>query len=156
VEALPAAAPAPEVRKVRRSARHKAGIRVLLVDDHKILREGLKALLQDQPDVDVVGEASDGYSALSMIRTLLPDVILMDINMPGLNGIDTTRIISADYPGLRVIGLSMHGSDSANAMRAAGAVDFIHKGARADEVLAAIRAHAPERAKRKPRPRART
>jgi CheY-like chemotaxis protein len=134
----------------RRSTRSKSRIRVLLVDDHKILREGLSALLKNQPDLEVVGEASDGYAALSLIRALQPDVILMDINMPGLNGIEATRIINADYPNVRVIGLSMHGANSASAMRDAGAVDFIHKGARADEVLAAIRAHAPAQKRRKP------
>jgi PAS domain S-box-containing protein len=140
----------------RRLAAAPARIRVLLVDDHKILREGLRALLQNQPDIEVVGEASDGYTALTMVNSLQPDVILMDINMPGLDGIETTRIISADFPGVRVIGLSMHGASSATAMREAGAVDFVNKGARADEMLAAVRAHAPDRVRPRVRRPART
>ncbi len=135
----------------RRSAGTRAKVRVLLVDDHKILREGLVALLRNQPDLEVVGEAEDGHTAIQMVPPLQPHVVLMDIDMPVMNGIEATRRITADYPAVRVIGLSMHGDDSADAMRAAGAVAFVHKGARAEEMLAAIRAHAPKSTRHKAR-----
>ena len=83
-------------------------IRVLLVDDHKIIRDGLRSMLAKVPDIEVVGEAEDGRSAVAMCRTLSPDVVVMDIGMKDLNGIDATRQIVAECPGVRVIALSMH------------------------------------------------
>jgi len=83
-------------------------IRILLVDDHKILRDGIRSLLKEYSGMEVIGEAADGKSALSLVKELSPDVVIMDISMPGLNGIDATRKILADSPHVKVMALSMH------------------------------------------------
>jgi len=82
--------------------------RILLADDHKIMRTGLRALLADVPDFEVVGEADNGRDALRLAEELRPDVIVMDIAMSGLNGIDATRRIVRNLPTTRVLALSMH------------------------------------------------
>ena len=103
-------------------------IRVMLVDDHAVVRQGIANLLGDQPDIEVVGEAADGQEAVELAARLLPDVILMDMSMPKLNGVEATRIIRNDWPEIRIIGLSMfEEADRAQAMRDAGAVDYITK-----------------------------
>ncbi len=83
-------------------------IRVLLADDHTILRAGLKMMLNVQPDMEVVGEASDGRQAVSEAQRLLPDVVLMDITMPEMNGIEATRQVKRHLPDTRVLVLTMH------------------------------------------------
>ncbi len=82
-------------------------IKVLAVDDHRLVREGLTNLLRIHPDIDVVGEASDGDEAVAKARTLDPDVILMDISMPGMNGITATKLIKKEMPRIKVIMLTM-------------------------------------------------
>lgn len=82
--------------------------RILLADDHGILREGLRALLQKQPDFEVVAEADDGRAAVKLAKELQPDVVIIDIAMPNLNGIEATRKILADLPETKVLALSMH------------------------------------------------
>lgn len=115
-------------------------IAVLLVDDHVIVRQGLAELLAEQPDIDVVGEAGDGEVAIELARQLRPDVIIMDVVMPRMNGIEATGRITTEMPQIRVIALSMHDKqDMAEAMRAAGAWTYLSKGGRSDEMLAAIR-----------------
>jgi signal transduction histidine kinase/CheY-like chemotaxis protein len=115
-------------------------IRILLVDDHKILREGLAGLLREQADFELVSEASDGQMALEMARLAKPDVIVMDVSMPRLNGVEATRLILAEMPMIKVIGLSMHAKeDMAAAMLEAGAVDYATKGAPFELLTAAIR-----------------
>ena len=115
-------------------------IRVLLADDHQIVREGLVILLADEPDMEVVAEASDGMMALETARHLRPDVVVLDINMPQLNGIEATRRIVAEFPHIRVIGLSMHeASDQAQAMADAGAAAYLSKGGPSEDLVAAIR-----------------
>ena len=86
-------------------------IRVLLVDDHSLFRRGVASLLATERDFEVVGEASDGLRALEMARELMPDVILMDISMPGMNGLEATRLIKADMPYVRIIILSASDGD---------------------------------------------
>jgi DNA-binding NarL/FixJ family response regulator/two-component sensor histidine kinase len=121
-----------------RSARR---IRILLADDHPIVRHGLGSLLRDQPDVEVVGEAADGQEAVDMARQLRPDVVVMDVNMPRMDGCDATRQIVAECPGVRVIGLSMHAhADVGAALREAGAVAYLTKRGSLPDLVAAIRA----------------
>lgn len=84
------------------------GIKIIIVDDHPILREGLRALLKHHPDMDVVAEAGDGRMAVRLVLKMLPDVVLMDIAMPLLNGIEATRQIVTSAPQVKVIGLSMY------------------------------------------------
>jgi two-component system response regulator NreC len=83
-------------------------IRVLLVDDHLVLREGLRALLENEPGIEVVGEASDGRSAIDLVLALHPDVVVMDIVMEGMNGVDATREILSRDPSVKVVALSYH------------------------------------------------
>jgi signal transduction histidine kinase/ActR/RegA family two-component response regulator len=116
-------------------------IRIVLVDDHSIVRQGLAALLQQESDMTVVGEAADGESAIGLIRRLRPEVVLMDMSMPGMSGIETTRAIHAEFPEVQTIGLSMLGeAEQAEAMRQAGAAGYVSKAGPAEALLAAIRA----------------
>jgi PAS domain S-box-containing protein len=115
-------------------------IRLLLADDHAVVREGLRRLLSYEPDIEVVGEATDGKEAADLAAALRPDVILMDLSMPRLDGVEATRAIRRDQPDVRVIGLSMfEDGPHAEAMRAAGAVDYLPKSGPSDKLLAAIR-----------------
>ncbi|MGH9332705.1 MAG: response regulator, partial [Vicinamibacteria bacterium] len=115
-------------------------IRVLLADDHEILRKGLKSLLQRYEDIEVVGEAKDGQEAVDLARSLSPQVIVMDLSMPRLNGIEATRAIVSESPRMRVIGLSMKdGPDAMAAMLAAGAVSYLTKGGPPADLVTAIR-----------------
>lgn len=84
------------------------GIRIILADDHKIVREGLKALLERQKDMEVIAEAGDGRTIVSLAQELSPNVIIMDIAMPDMNGIEATRQIIAKTSGVKIIALSMH------------------------------------------------
>lgn len=118
-----------------------SAIRVLIADDHALFRDGLSRLVARESDLDVVGQASDGLEAIELARNLMPDVILMDINMPGIGGIEATRRIHEEMPQVRIIGLSMHtGHEHAQAMWRAGAVDYQTKACPASELLKAIRA----------------
>ncbi len=122
-------------------------IRVVLADDHAIVRDGLKVLLQQSADIRVVGEAADGREALRRAEQLHPDVVIMDISMRELNGIEAARQLRDKYPEIRVIMLSMH-SNSEHVFRAleAGAVGFILKESAGEEVQSAVRAaHAGQR-----------
>jgi CheY-like chemotaxis protein len=115
-------------------------IRVMLVDDHAVVRQGMANLLGDEPDIVVVGEAADGQEAVEIAARLLPDVILMDMSMPKLNGVEATRIIHNDWPAIRIIGLSMfEEADRAQAMRDAGAVHYLTKSGPAEELIKIIR-----------------
>jgi signal transduction histidine kinase len=115
-------------------------IRVLLADDHAILRHGLASLLRDEPGIEVVAEAADGQIALDMARAHRPDVVVMDVAMPNLDGIEATRRLTAEFPRTKVIGMSMHeDQETAAAMRQAGAVGYLTKGGPADHLVHAIR-----------------
>jgi PAS domain S-box-containing protein len=121
------------------AGRAAGAVRVLLADDHPILREGLTELLRERAEIEVVGEACDGQEAVELALQMRPDVVLMDVTMPRLNGIEATRRLTAQLPGLRVIGLSMHeGDDMAIAMREAGAVAYLTKGESPDTLIATI------------------
>ncbi len=116
-------------------------IRILLVDDHAIVRQGLAAILDEEHDMAVVGEAADGESAMALVRQLRPEVVLMDMSMPGMSGIETTRAIHAEFPEVQTIGLSMlDEAEQAEAMRQAGAAGYLSKAGPAEALLAAIRA----------------
>jgi two-component system response regulator NreC len=88
--------------------RNEMSIKVLIADDHQIIREGLCAMLEKEHDIKVIGEAVDGRMTERMARELAPDVIIMDLSMPDLNGIEATRQIVAELPGVKIIALSMH------------------------------------------------
>lgn len=115
-------------------------IRVLIADDQEIIRHGLKLILGTQPDMDVVGQASDGSEALQLARTLKPDIVLMDIVMPNMNGIDATRQIVVELHGTQVIILTTYDADDMvyDGVRA-GAMSYLLKGTRCEAVLDAIR-----------------
>jgi len=116
-------------------------IRVLVVDDHKLFRDGLSAILMNVSDIEVVGEAGTGQEAVSQTETLAPDVVLMDINMPDLNGIEATQRVLAIKPDTGIIMLTMlEDNDSLFAAMCAGARGYILKGADKAEVLKTIRA----------------
>ena len=120
-------------------------LRVLLADDHEIVREGLRSLLRDEHDIEVVGEAANGREAVDLAGRLKPDVIVMDVSMPLIEGDDATRQIKMYLPRTRVIALSMYDqAEKREAMYRAGAERYILKTAPAEELLAAIRdrAHA--------------
>jgi DNA-binding NarL/FixJ family response regulator len=117
------------------------GIRILIADDHPLFRDGLRALLNSVADTEVVGEATSGEQAIALAATLQPDVILMDINMPGMNGIEATRRILHDSPHISVLVVTMfEDDDSVFAAMRAGARGYLLKGADQEEVLRAIRA----------------
>ena len=115
-------------------------IRILLADDHRILREGLRSLLAQQPDITVVGEASNGEAAVALVRELRPDLVIMDVVMPGMGGISATRQIRAECPDTRVIALSMH-SDLrfVSEMVRAGALGYLVKDSTFEELHEAVR-----------------
>lgn len=114
-------------------------IRVLLADDHAILRQGLAGLLRQHAAIEVVGDAADGQQAVEAAQRLRPDVVLMDVTMPRVDGIEATRMIVEALPQTRVIGLSMHEeADAAAAMRSAGAVAYLRKDAASDALVATI------------------
>ena len=116
-------------------------IRVLLADDHTILRDGIRALLDDQADIEVIGEAEDGLSTVKMVGKLKPDVVIMDIAMPLLNGLEATRQIQRDYPQVKVLILTMHENEEyIRQVLAAGALGYVLKDAAAQDLLGAIRA----------------
>jgi DNA-binding NarL/FixJ family response regulator len=116
-------------------------IRILLADDHTILRNGIRALLEDESDMVVVGEAEDGRAAVARICQLEPDVAVVDIAMPLLNGLEVTRQVKRQCPRVRVLILSMHDNEEyIRPVLEAGAMGYILKDAAAKELISAIRA----------------
>jgi DNA-binding NarL/FixJ family response regulator len=116
-------------------------MRVLLADDHNLVRAGIRALLESQPDVEIVAEAEDGQQALQLLLETRPDVALVDITMPGLNGLDLAARVAREAPAVRLVILSMHGSPSHVAQAlSAGAKGYLLKDAAADELPILLRA----------------
>ncbi len=115
-------------------------IKVLAVDDHRLVREGLTNLLRIHPDIDVVGEASDGDEAVAKARTLDPDVILMDISMPGMNGITATKLIKKEMPRIKIIMLTMLDQEGYvyEAVKS-GATGYLLKNTGLEELVKAIK-----------------
>lgn len=115
-------------------------IRVLIADDHTIVRSGVRLLLEAEADMEVVGEALDGREALDLAESLQPDVVLMDITMPEMDGLEATREIKTRFPQINVLVLTMHRSDEYFfEMLKAGASGYILKGAKTSELINAVR-----------------
>jgi len=116
-------------------------IRVLSVDDHEIMRGGIRYLLFAVDDIELVGEARSGEEALTLCNTLDPDVILMDVRMPGMDGIETTRLIHNQYPNIQVLALtSFEEKEMIQQVTQAGAIGYLQKGISVDDLAEAIRA----------------
>ncbi len=136
IQESPAAVRLPNQQEARPDT---GGIRVLFVDDHQLVRKGLIGLITSQPDIQLAGEAANGNEAIERAFQLKPDVILMDISMPEMDGIEATRQIKAQMPDVRIIGLSMHEDEQlVRTMRDVGAETFVNKAASSAELLKAI------------------
>lgn len=120
-----------------------AKIRVLLADDHEIVREGVKMILAKEPDFEVVGEAQDGRQALELVERMKPNVVVMDISMPEMGGIEATQHVKERYAGVNVIALTMHEDESyVFKLLRAGASGYVLKRAAAQDLVQAVRAAA--------------
>ena len=116
-------------------------IRIIVADHHRIVRNGLQKLLNDEPDIKVIAEAENGRKTIQLARELSPDVIVMDITMPDLNGIEATRQILAEFPKVKIVALSMHHHEQfISGMLMAGASGYLLKDCSVEELVAAIRA----------------
>lgn len=118
----------------------QATIRLVIADDHTVVREGLVSLLNDEPDIQVLGQAGSGREAVVLARKYRPDIVLLDISMPDLNGLEAARKIKAELPDTKILILTMHDQNAFffEALRA-GASGYILKGARSEKLLDAIR-----------------
>jgi len=115
-------------------------MRILLAEDHKVVREGTRKLLESQPDFEVVGEASDGIEAVELAKKLKPEIIIMDVSMPRLNGIEATRQIKAIYPNIAILPLTGYDDDEyVFALLEAGAAGYLLKDSSGEELIEAIR-----------------
>jgi two-component system response regulator NreC len=123
-----------------RKERAMAKLEIFLADDHAVVREGLKAMINAQPDMIVIGEAGDGQTALQQARDCQPDIVIMDITMPELNGVEATAQLKRACPDIKVLTLSVHEDTSyLRQLLAAGAAGYILKHAAADDLIQAIR-----------------
>lgn len=114
-------------------------IQVLIVDDHTIVRQGIRSMLESYPDIHVVGEARNGLEAIFLVEKFRPDIVLMDINMPKMNGIEATTQITNGYPDTSIIGLSVNANtENQEAIKRAGAVQLLPKEAAVEELYDAI------------------
>jgi DNA-binding NarL/FixJ family response regulator len=121
-------------------------IRVLIVDDHQVFRDGIKLVINHQTDMEVVGEAENGEKAIALTRELLPDIILMDVKMPIMDGAEATSRILTEMPGMKILAMSIYDDDGfmANMIRA-GALGYILKGCDSEELSDTIRRTAGSR-----------
>jgi DNA-binding NarL/FixJ family response regulator len=118
---------------------YKSEIKIILVDDHKLLRDGLRNIIEQRSNMHIIGEASDGREAIKICAKLLPNVLVIDVAMPGLNGIEAARQIHKNHPEIKIIGLSMHsGKQFIQGMFKAGAFGYLLKDGDADELITAI------------------
>jgi len=114
-------------------------VKNLWVDDHAIIREGLRSLLEKQPDMEVLADTDEGRKAVELVRELMPDVVIMDVTMAGLNGIEATRLITSEFPEVKIVALSIHSQRRFIAdMLSAGAAGYILKECLFDELVQAI------------------
>jgi DNA-binding NarL/FixJ family response regulator len=114
-------------------------IKIILVDDHKLLRDGLRNIIEQRANMHIIGEASDGREAIKICSQLVPNVLVIDVAMPGLNGIEAARQIHKKHPEIKIIGLSMHaGKQFIQGMFKAGAFGYLLKDGDADELIIAI------------------
>lgn len=114
-------------------------MRILIADDHGIIRDGLTSLIEKQPNMEVIGEAENGQQALDLVRELSPDIVIMDIAMPSLNGVEATRLILKDHPNTRVIAFSMHTEKHiVREIMKAGASAYVLKSSLFDELFRAL------------------
>jgi CheY-like chemotaxis protein len=127
---------------VRKTESHSPRHRVILADDHSMVRQGLVRVFRDEADFEVVGEAANGKEALEMAREQEPDIIVMDLQMPVMSGLEATRVIRRELPGVQVIGLSMDATkESRRSLLRAGALDLLHKGGSAEDLIQRVREH---------------
>jgi CheY-like chemotaxis protein len=133
-------AAATEHRPAPKTGSQDKKIRIMLADDHPLIRQGLIRLLHEQEDFKVVGEAEDGLAAIEMVRELQPDLVLMDVNMPRMNGVQATAQLSSEFPHVKVIGLSMHEeADRGAEMLRAGAQLYLNKAGASSTLISSIR-----------------
>lgn len=119
--------------------KEEKAIPVLIVDDHARVRQEIRSMLEDYPDIHVVGEARNGLEAIFLVEQLRPSIVLMDINMPKMNGIEATAQINKSYPDTSIIGFSVNATtDNEEAMKRAGAVQLVPKDAAVEELYDAI------------------
>ncbi len=115
-------------------------VRILLVDDHELFLDALRTVLSLEPDMEVVGQVSDGMAVVPAAISSQPDVVCMDVNMPGANGVDATKALRQHMPAIKIVGLSGHDDSYVMAqMAAAGAVGYILKGRAGEELVQTIR-----------------
>lgn len=114
-------------------------ITVLIVDDHKIIRDGIKSLLEDAPNIQIVGEASNGLEAIEFFKNQPTDIVIMDIRMPEMGGIETTKFLTENYPGVKILALTMHDEEAfISKMLHAGASGYLLKNVGKEEFITAI------------------
>jgi len=115
-------------------------VRVVLTDDHQMMREGLRRAIEERGDAEVIAEAGDGERAVQLVRDMLPDVVVMDVGLPKMNGLEATRQIKTEFPNIAVIGFSVsEGSKSEAAMRAMGACAYFSKAGSIEALCEAVR-----------------
>jgi len=115
-------------------------IRLIIADDHHLVREGIRSILENEPGFVIIGEATNGREAVTLTKNLCPDVILMDVSMPLLNGLEATRQLQRDCPGIKIIGLSVHEDEEIiRKMLAAGAMGYLTKFSDSVELIQAIK-----------------